>query len=246
MKLHKQVYIYFSSYFINAALSFVTVSLLTHYLSTYDYGIINLYNSFLIFLMPFVTGGILYPLSVEYFKRQRETYSAYFTDAQAIPLVSVVLFTILCIAFQHPLSRFLKVSEIWIWIMPLTAWWVMINETTLIITRNKNRPVQFAFFSIGKNLAEISLTITLVPAIEVGNGKVAAASVSSARLVPKAETMAGTSARRQAPSAPSSNVDRRRRLHSAAIFSCRRSRQQAAIQRRNAALMCTGSLQLQL
>jgi O-antigen/teichoic acid export membrane protein len=163
MKLHKQVYIYFLSYFINAGLSFATVSLLTQYIKDpSDYGIINLYSSFLIFLMPFVSGGILYPISVEYFKRPRETYSAYFTNAQAIPLIGLGLCTLLCIAFQFPLSRFLKVSPVWIWIMPATAWWITINETAMIITRNKNRPVQFAFFSVGKNLTEIALTIGLV------------------------------------------------------------------------------------
>ena len=162
MQLHKQVYIYFSSYFINAVLSFGIVSILTHHLSTYDYGIINLYSSFLILLMPFITGGILYPLSVEYFKRPRETYSTYFTNAQVIPLISLTIFTLLCFIFQIPLSRFLKVSAIWIWIMPVTAWWIMINETAMMITRNNNKPFQFAFFSVGKNITEILLTIGLV------------------------------------------------------------------------------------
>jgi O-antigen/teichoic acid export membrane protein len=50
VNLRKQVYIYFISYFITAALSFALVALLMHHLSTYDYGVINLYSSFLIFL----------------------------------------------------------------------------------------------------------------------------------------------------------------------------------------------------
>jgi O-antigen/teichoic acid export membrane protein len=162
VQLHKQVYVYFGSYFINAVLSFGIVSLLTHFLTTYDYGIINLYSSFIILLMPFITGGILYPLSVEYFKRPRETYREYFTNAQTIPLISLAFFTALCFVFQQPLSRFLKVSAVWIWIMPVTAWWIMINESAMMITRNKNRPYHFAFFSVGKNIAEIALTAGLV------------------------------------------------------------------------------------
>lgn len=162
MQLHKQVYIYFATYAINAALSFAIVSFLTHHLSTYDYGIINLYSSFLIFLTPFISGGILYPISVEYFKRPKESYSAYFTNAQVIPLVSLAIFTLLCVFFQYPLSRLLKVSVFWVWVMPLTAWWIMINETTMIITRNKNLPFQFAFFSVSKNIVEIILTAILV------------------------------------------------------------------------------------
>lgn len=162
MKLVKQVYIYFGSYIINAALSFITVSLLSHYLSTYDYGIINLYSSFIIFLMPFVSGGILYPLSVQYFKKEGGDYRFFFTNAQVIPIVSLLLFSLLCIIFQHPLSHFLKVPVAWIWILPAITWWILINETVMVITRNKNQPFKFAFFSVGKNVIEITLTIILV------------------------------------------------------------------------------------
>jgi O-antigen/teichoic acid export membrane protein len=162
VRLRKQVYIYFITYSANAGLSFVTVSLLTHYLAPYDYGIINLYSSFLIFLMPFISGGILYPLSVEYFKRPEASYKEFFTDAQVIPLISLLLFTLICIIFQHQIGWFLKVPVLWVWIIPVTVWWIVINEITMIITRNKNKPLQFAFFSTGKNLTEIVLTVGFV------------------------------------------------------------------------------------
>lgn len=162
MRLYKQVYLYFLSYAVNAVLSFGTVSLLTHYLSVYDYGIINLYSSFLIFLMPFVSGGILYPLSVEFFKRPPEKYKLFFSNALVIPIVSLFLFTLLCVIFQYQLADFLKVSPVWIWLMPLSAWAIMINEIVMLITRNKNKPVQFVFFSIGKNALEILITLILV------------------------------------------------------------------------------------
>lgn len=162
MRLHRQVYIYLSSYVIIAGLSFATVALLTHHLSTYDYGIINLYSSSIALLMPFVTGGVLYPLSVEYFKKGPGDYKAYFTNTQAIPLVSVIFFTFLFIIFQRPLSNALKVSAIWIWILPITAWWIMINETVVMLARNRNKPFYFAFFLVGKNFFETALAVVLV------------------------------------------------------------------------------------
>ena len=179
MKLYKQVYIYFFSYVINAIFSFAAVSLLTHYLSTYDYGVINLYSSFLVFLMPFISGGILYPLSVEYFKRPKQAYSNYFTNAQVIPLLSVVLFTLLCFIFEKPLCGFLKVTPVWVRIMPVAAWLIMINETSMLITRNNNKPYQFAFFSIGKNFAEISLTILFVIGLQLAwQGRLLSAAIA--------------------------------------------------------------------
>jgi O-antigen/teichoic acid export membrane protein len=162
VKLHKQVLIYFSVTFINAVLSFVITSLLTHQIQPGDYGRIYLYSSFLNFLTPFITVGILYPLSVEYFKRSHDSYSYYFSNAQVIPLLSLTFFTVVCVALQNPLSHLLKVTNAWIWIMPFTVWWIMINDTSMMITRSNNKPFQFAFFSVGKNVAEILLTILFV------------------------------------------------------------------------------------
>lgn len=163
MKVVRQVYIYFGSYFFNAAVSFLLVSLLTKYLTPHDYGIINLYSSFLILLMPFISGGILYPLSVEYFKRKdNDNFATHFTDAQVIPLISVCFFTIICVIAVHPLSHFLRVSPVWIYIMPISAWFVFINETSMMMARNKNKPWLFAGFSVGKNFTEMGITIGLV------------------------------------------------------------------------------------
>lgn len=162
MKVVKQVYVYLGAYAINAIVSFFTVSLLTKPLSQEDYGIINLYSSFLIFLMPFITGGILYPLSAEYFKRDEKSYSEYFSHAQVIPLVSLLIFTVVCAAAANPLARFLRVTPFWVFLMPLTAWFIFINETSMTIARNKNKPWLFAGFSVGKSLVEMVLTLALV------------------------------------------------------------------------------------
>jgi O-antigen/teichoic acid export membrane protein len=162
VKIVRHVYIYFISYFVNAGLSFLTISLLTHYLSTSDYGIINLYSAFLTLLTPFITGGILYPLSIEFYKRSNIEYRQYFTNAQVIPLISLVIFTIACILFSYPLANFLHVTTVWIIILPVTVWWIMSNEITMMMCRLKNKPWGFTYFSVGKNLTEILLTIGLV------------------------------------------------------------------------------------
>jgi O-antigen/teichoic acid export membrane protein len=164
VKVVKHVYIYFLSYFFNAGLSFLTISLLTHYLPNQanDYGIINLYGSFLTLVMPFVSCGVIYPLSVQYYKKDSEAYRQYFTDAQVLTGVSVAFFTLLFLVLRNPLSNFLHVTPIWIIIIPVTVWWIMNNEIMMMMCRMKNLPWKFALFSTGKNLVEILLTIGLV------------------------------------------------------------------------------------
>ncbi|HNO01015.1 MAG TPA: oligosaccharide flippase family protein [Chitinophagaceae bacterium] len=165
MKLQRQLIIYFGATAVNAILSFVIATLLTHEIAPQDYGRIYLYSAFLNFMTPFITAGILAPLSVEYFKRSHDSYSRYFTNAQLIPVLSLCLFTVLCFLFQNPLAHFLKVKQYWIWVLPLTAWCIMIYETTQMLTRNNNKPWQFAFFAVGKTGLEMLLTILFVLAI---------------------------------------------------------------------------------
>jgi O-antigen/teichoic acid export membrane protein len=112
--------------------------------------------------MPFVSSGVIYPLSVQYYKKDPETYRQYFTDAQVLTLISLVLFSFLFIIFRNPLSRFLHVTPIWIIIIPVTVWWVMNNEIMMMMCRMKNKPWNFALFSTGKNIVEIVFTIGLV------------------------------------------------------------------------------------
>ncbi|MEI2755997.1 MAG: oligosaccharide flippase family protein [Chitinophagaceae bacterium] len=165
MKLQRQLIIYFGVTAINAILSFVITTLLTHEIAPQDYGRIYLYSAFLNFMTPFITAGILAPLSVEYFKRSHDSYSRYFTNAQLIPVLSLCLFTILCFRFQNPLAHFLKVKHYWISILPLTSWCILIYESTQMLTRNSNKPWQFAFFAVGKTRSEMLLTILFVLAL---------------------------------------------------------------------------------
>jgi O-antigen/teichoic acid export membrane protein len=162
MKLLRHVYIYFLAYFFNAGLSFFTISLLTHYLRTEDYGIINLYSSFLTLIMPFVSCGVFYPLSVQYYKKDNIQYRQFFSEAQVLTLVSLLVFSFFFIIFRTQLSQFLHVTPVWIVILPFTVWWVMNNEIIMMMCRMKNRPWGFAFFAVSRNLVEIVLTIVFV------------------------------------------------------------------------------------
>ena len=162
LKRFRTVSIYFGAYFIIAILSFGGISVLTHKLSPYDYGIINLYSSAIPLLTPFISAGIIFPVTVEYYKKTKDEYNQFFTNAQAITLISLVFFSFIFIVFHQPLSKFLRVPSQWIIVLPLTVWFLMHTEIALSMYRMKNRPWGFAIFSVGKNLVEILLAIGLV------------------------------------------------------------------------------------
>ena len=173
MQKYKHISIYFFSYFLNAAISFGVVSLLTHHLSTKDYGIINLYSGAIAFLTPLLSGGILQTVNVEFFKRDKPGFARFFSDALAIPLAGLLLFTFLAFVFTVPLMHFLKVSNFFIWLIPATAFFILFTEMIASITRNRNQPGLFAAFSIGKNTLEACLSVIFVLVLhETWNGRI--------------------------------------------------------------------------
>ena len=115
----KSFSIYAFSIFFNAALSFAVFSLLTHYLSEVDYGIINLYTSFSVFLTPFIAAGVQFVLSVDYFKLNQQDFRNYFTNSMLIPAASTVFFTLLFLVFHHQLQNLLGTNLLFIILLPL-------------------------------------------------------------------------------------------------------------------------------
>jgi O-antigen/teichoic acid export membrane protein len=180
LKKYKHISVYFFCYFFNAAVSFGVVSLLTHYLTTEDYGIVNLYSVLLSLLLQFVTGGVLQTLNVEFFKKSKKEYAEFFTAALAIPVISTVLLTLLALVLTGPLSRSLKVDAVYIWIIPLLVFCLYFQEFIAALTRNRGQHYLFASFSIGKNILEAGFSLLFVLTLHQSfNGRINAIALSS-------------------------------------------------------------------
>jgi O-antigen/teichoic acid export membrane protein len=162
MRHLKSFMIYGATIFFNAAISFATFSLLTHHLSDTDYGIINLYGSSLLFLVPFIGVGVQYALSVDYFRQGPEAYRRHFTNALVIPAAMCVLFTLALLLFHAPLERFIQVSFFFILLLPFTGFLTILNDIMLSLIRNKEKHLLFAGYSIAKNVLEIGFTLLFI------------------------------------------------------------------------------------
>lgn len=158
----KPLIVYGFTIFSNAALSFATFALLTHHLTEIDYGIINLYNSFIILLMPFISIGVPFVLNVDYFKMDRDSFSRQFTNALVLPVGACILFTLLILLFHTTIESVTKVNYFFVAVAAFSCLLIVLNDVALNLLRNKERYFLFSGFAIGKNLLEVSLTILLV------------------------------------------------------------------------------------
>ena len=162
MRIFKSLSIYAFAMLFNAVISFATFSLLTHYLSEVDFGIINLFNSFTIFIVPFISVGIQFTLSVDYFKMDEAEYRRHFSNAVLIPVISCFILTVLCLIFFYPLQHLIKVNFFFALTLPFSGLLIVLNDVMLSLIRNKEKHFLYAGFTIGRNFFEIGLTILFV------------------------------------------------------------------------------------
>lgn len=158
----KSFVIYGSAIFFSAALSFATFSVLTHHLSADDFGVVNLYNSFTIFLSPFIAVGVQYALGIDYFKLDEKDYRQHFTNGMFIPLVTMVLFTLLFMVFSSYILKVTNTSLFFVLTLPAACFLALLYDIFLNLFRNKEKHYLFAGVSIFKSVTEVGLTLLLV------------------------------------------------------------------------------------
>jgi O-antigen/teichoic acid export membrane protein len=162
MKQLKPFVVYGFTIFTNAAISFGTFSILTHHLTEVDYGIINLYNSFIVLLIPFINIGVPYVLNVDFFKMDRPGFRSQFTNALFILLTASVVFTILAFLFNGYIQKVIKVNLFFSVTVAASCMMLVLNDIILNLFRNKEKYFLYAGFVFTKNIIEIGLTLLFV------------------------------------------------------------------------------------
>jgi O-antigen/teichoic acid export membrane protein len=156
----------FSTYafvmFFNAAVSFGVFSWLTHQLSPADFGTINLYSSYSILLLPFISCGVQFILSVDYFRMKSSEYSAHFQTGLLIPVGTTVLFVLASLLSAGFLNDILKANTFFIIVAPFSCMLILFNDIFIAQVRNRGKHNLYAGYSIFKTLSENFFTVGLV------------------------------------------------------------------------------------
>ena len=100
MKLLKQLSIYTLVGVISAGVNFFIMPVLTHELEPSDYGVISLFNTYVLILLPLVSISAYSLLNVDYFKQKdKDVFANQFTSIQLIPFVNTIVLAILVWGF---------------------------------------------------------------------------------------------------------------------------------------------------
>ncbi|WP_083157949.1 lipopolysaccharide biosynthesis protein [Allomuricauda sp. CP2A] len=163
---NKSLLLNFSGYTIinlfNSLTPFIVLPILTHNLSSYDIGLLDLFNSSTIFLMPIIGLSLIQSISKLYFVfKDKEKY---------ISVLFTCVFSLGCLAFLLTLfvlyaTNLVTITDEKRLLVLSIVFYVFINlliEGFLLLNRNQENLKQFAFIRLLKSFLEIILTVVLI------------------------------------------------------------------------------------
>jgi O-antigen/teichoic acid export membrane protein len=160
--------------FLGKGVAFLLLPFFTHVLSKSDMGVLSLFSSAVIFLMPFVSMGVLQSISADFFKLDKPAFRTAFTTSLILPtsvfLLALLFFTI----FRHPLHDRYQLPLSFSWIIPVVAFLTFLFEHFISAIRNNNLSRRFMVVVLGRLFIEVLLAIMLLLVFKWGwEGRVA-------------------------------------------------------------------------
>ncbi len=158
----KQVSLYTITGTLTKIISFAALPFFVNTLTEGDIGILNIFNSSIVFLTPIISMGALYTISVDYFKLTKPDYATVFSTSLLIPVVVSLLLIPLFFIFWQPLSKAFSFQQQFLWLIPVCLFLNFCFEAFIILLRIQNKVKLFATITLLKIVIEISLAVILI------------------------------------------------------------------------------------
>ncbi len=162
--LIKLVGIYSLSSFLAKSVSFLLIPLFTNltYMSTEDNGILSLLNRSTLFLLPFISMGVLQSAQTDYFKLTKKDFSSFLTSGMLLSLSVLLVSLIIFSAGQSFFLNKYNLPKHFIWAVPIIAFFTFIIELWLAFLRNQNKAWHFMWVNLVRIILELSIAIILI------------------------------------------------------------------------------------
>ncbi len=160
----RSIGIYTITNFLTKASSFFLLFLYTNpkYITPSENGLLTLFSTGVVFLMPFLSMGIIHSASTDFFKLKKDEFKTFFTTSLIIPFTIMVLAIIILFFFRYNLVAAYGFPIFFFWLLPLLTFFNFCNEQVLSMIRNNNEPKNFFKVNGSKVLIEMSISVILV------------------------------------------------------------------------------------
>lgn len=156
--------IYTFSNFFSKGVSFLLLFIYTNpkYITPSENGLLNLFSTSLLFLMPFLSMGIVFSTSTDFFKLDKKEFKDFFTSTFTMPVLVMLLSMVGLYIFRQPLKENFGFPVSFVWIIPAVTFFTFCHEQVLAIARSKGEPMVHLKTNISKTIIELGLSFVLV------------------------------------------------------------------------------------
>ncbi len=160
----RSVGIYGFTNFFSKAASFFLLFIFTNplYITPSENGLLSLFSTSMLFLMPFLSMGIIHSVSADYYKMDKHAFRDFFTTGFIMPFAVMIISIGALFLFRHPLQRLYGFPLMFIWLIPVVTFLIFCSEQLLSLARNNNEPAVYLKANVSKTVLELGLSFVLV------------------------------------------------------------------------------------
>ena len=160
----KSIGIYTFSNFFSKGISFLLIPLFTNpaFLTPEDNGLLSLFNSTTLFLMPFVSLGLIQSTSTDFFKLDKKEFKDFFSTGFVLPVIVTLLSIAVMFLLKNTLTLKYGFPGNFFWIIPAITFFTFCNEQLLSLVRNNNQPIHYFYIGMFRIVVELGLAIVLI------------------------------------------------------------------------------------
>ena len=156
----RSIGIYTFTNFFSKGASFLLLFIFTNpvYILPSENGLLSLFSNSMLFLMPFVSMGIIHSTSTDFFKMGKEEFRSFFTTGFIMP-IAVTLFSIMVLfLFRNQLQNSYGFPYLFAWLIPLITFLTFCNEQFLSLIRNNNEPMVYLKANVSKTILDMGVS----------------------------------------------------------------------------------------
>lgn len=155
---------------LGAAVPFLLLPVLTRYFSPGDFGVLAVFQAFLIFVSPMVVLATNTAVVTAFFRLGSTEVGPYVTSCLAVPAASVVALSCAFAAGKHQLESHLGIPAEFVALIPLFALMQVIPGIVLSLFQIGDRPWAYGMFQIFQAVSNLLLSILFVVILHRGVG----------------------------------------------------------------------------
>ncbi|MBC7534486.1 MAG: hypothetical protein H7258_02190 [Ferruginibacter sp.] len=160
----RSIGIYTFTNFFGKAASFLLLFIFTNplYISPSENGLLSLFSTGMLFLMPFLSMGIIQSTSTDFFKLEKEAFKNLFTTGFVMAFAVMLLSFLLLFFLRDKLAAMYGYPAMFCWLIPVITFLTFCNEQLLSLVRNNNQPGIYFKANTFKIVLELGISFILV------------------------------------------------------------------------------------